>query len=348
MSLASLLISFYLLAVIVEEFFVPSLDRISNRLKLPSDVAGATFMAVGSSAPELFVSLFALLRPGSYANVGTGTIVGSAIFNILVIVGASAAYKAAKLNWQPVIRDLIFYCASIVVLLASFWDGTFVLLEAFSFVALYVVYIVIVMKWKSWFPYRDVDPIVVTEEEIDKHILARFSKLILSYIIPDPQRKPNAYVLTFSLSIAAIAALSYVLVESGVMLGEALHISPTIIALTVLAAGTSIPDLLSSIIVAKQGRGDMAVSNAVGSNVFDILFALGFPLLIVIATQGTPVTVDTANLVGSVILLFATVVSLLTLLIVRRWHIGRHAGLLLIGLYILYLVYAGWTSISGV
>lgn len=105
-----MLISFYLLAVICEEFFVPSLDIISNKFKLSSDVAGATFMAVGSSAPELFTAMFALIRPGDHANIGAGTIVGSAIFNILVIIGAAAAFKKAKLTWQPVIRDALFCC----------------------------------------------------------------------------------------------------------------------------------------------------------------------------------------------------------------------------------------------
>lgn len=116
--IALLLISFYLLAVICNEFFVESLDRISNKLKLSSDVAGATFMAMGSSAPELFTSLIAVLRDGGgHADVGAGTIVGSAIFNILVIIGASAAFKAAKLRWQPVVRDTLFYCLSILLLL---------------------------------------------------------------------------------------------------------------------------------------------------------------------------------------------------------------------------------------
>ena len=146
-------------------------------------------------------------------------------------------------------------------------------------------------------------------------------------------------MLTFVMSIVWIAVLSFVLVEAAVGLGEILHINPTIIALTVLAAGTSIPDLISSIIVAKQGRGDMAVSNAVGSNVFDILFGLGVPWTIVLIMQGGTVTVANENLIGSVFLLFATVIALFFLLILRRWKLGPRAGWLLIGLYFLYLAY---------
>lgn len=325
--IALLLISFYLLAVICNEFFVESLDRISNKLKLSSDVAGATFMAMGSSAPELFTSLIAVLRDGGgHADVGAGTIVGSAIFNILVIIGASAAFKAAKLRWQPVVRDTLFYCLSILLLLWSFWDARIVLHEALLFVALYVGYLIAVVKWKKIFPYKDVDPLDIVEKESKKSELARVSKRLLSWTIPDSQKKPHLYLVTFVMSIVWITVLSYVLVESAVGLGEILHINPTIIALTVLAAGTSIPDLISSIIVAKQGRGDMAVSNAVGSNVFDILFGLGIPWTIVLVANGGYVPVANENLIGSVFLLFATVVAVFFLLVLRKWRIGPRAG----------------------
>lgn len=79
LSLIALLLSLYFLAIVCDEFFVASLDKIAEKLKMLSDVAGATFMAVGSSAPELFTSLFAVFKPGDHANVGAGTIVGSAI-----------------------------------------------------------------------------------------------------------------------------------------------------------------------------------------------------------------------------------------------------------------------------
>jgi len=334
-----LLISFYLLAVICEDFFVKSLDMISNKLKLSSDVAGATLMAIGSSAPELFTSLFAVLRPGNHADIGSGTIVGSAIFNILVIIGASAAFKRAKLTWQPVIRDTLFYVLTIVLLLASFWDGKIVLSEAIIFVVTYCIYIFVVTQWKKWLPYKDVDPLDLVESEMSKNKLARVSKELVGYLIPDPITKPHLYLVTFFFSIIGLAALSFLLVEAAVGIGDILHINPTIIALTVLAAGTSIPDLLSSIIVAKQGRGDMAVSNAVGSNIFDILIGLGLPWMIILIAKGGTVTVGTDNLLSSVFLLLATVVAIIFILIVRKWTIGKRAGLLLIGIYILYVIY---------
>lgn len=296
-------------------------------------------MAVGSSAPELFTSLFAVLKPGDHANVGAGTIVGSAIFNILVIIGASAVFRRAKLTWQPVVRDTLFYVISILLLLFFFWDGSIALWEAATFVGMYVVYVFAVVVWKKILPYKDVDPIDLIEAETEKSKLAQTSKALLGYLIPDCTRNPSRYLVTFTMSLVAIAGLSHVLVESAVVASEILHINPTIVALTVLAAGTSIPDLLSSIIVAKQGRGDMAVSNAVGSNVFDILFGLGFPWLLVLAWRGGNIPVATENLLSSVFLLFATVVAIFFILIVRRWTIGRRAGWVLIGLYVAYVLY---------
>ena len=141
------------------------------------------------------------------------------------------------------------------------------------------------------------------------------------------------------MSIVAIAIASYFLVEQLIHAADILSINPTFLALTVLAAGTSLPDLISSIIVAKQGRGDMAVANAIGSNIFDILFALGVPWLPYILINGGNIEVSNENLSSSIILLFATVVAIIALLVIRKWRIGSRSGFLLIALYIAYVSY---------
>ena len=88
-----LLLSFYLLAKVCDDYFVESLDEIAKKLKLSSDAAGATLMAVGSSAPELFVAIIAVIRPGDHEQIGMGTIVGSAMFNLVVITGVVGLIK---------------------------------------------------------------------------------------------------------------------------------------------------------------------------------------------------------------------------------------------------------------
>lgn len=343
-----LLICFYLLAKVCEQYFVQSLDIISKKLKLSEDVAGATFMAIGSSAPELFTSMIALTKVGS-ENIGAGTIVGSAIFNILVIVGVSAAVATAYLSWKPVIRDLLFYIFSILVLFFTFRDGTITLAEAGVYIVIYLIYILMLSRWRHW-AYADLSPHIpkklrtYKEEETKEHewmeTMQSSVDNLLGPIFPDLKRYPDKYVRVFVVSVLLIGAISWVLVELAVLLAEALHIPSVIVALTVLAAGTSIPDLLSSVIVARQGRGGMAVSNAVGSNTFDILVGLGFPWAIYILWVGKPVQVSTENLLSSIFLLFCTVITLLMILAMQHFNLRRWSGWFLILLYVVYLLYS--------
>ena len=275
-----LLLCFYLLALVCEDYFVVSLDILSKKLKLPEDVAGATLMAIGSSAPELFTAIIALTKVGA-ENVGAGAIVGSAIFNVLVIVGASAVVATAYLNWKPVLRDMLFYIFSIVVLLFTFRDGTITLLEASVYVLIYAAYILLLSQWRRFVPAPVLEPQASEHASAPKknHVHG-FAHAVFRALLGNVRAHPGVYLRTFFLSILIIGGLSWVLVELAVLLAHSLGISEVIIALTVLAAGTSVPDLLSSLAVARQGRGGMAVSNAIGSNTFDILIGLGAPWLL--------------------------------------------------------------------
>jgi K+-dependent Na+/Ca+ exchanger-like protein len=343
-ALIILLGAFYILAVLTEEFFVPAIDILSKKLKLSSDASGATLLAMGSSAPEFFTSFIAIvaLTGSDHADIGAGTIVGSAIFNVLVIVGAAAMFKAVQLQWKPVLRDLAFYIFTILMLLWAFMDGKIVLYEAVSFVAMYVFYVFIVVNWQKWLKYKEA-PLPEQAPATTSNKLHRYTHAFIGFVVPDPAKRPKAYIATFVLSILAIAGLSWLLVEQVLMLADILNINATFLALTVLAAGTSVPDLIGSIVVAKQGRGDMAVSNAIGSNIFDVLFCLGFPWLLVLSFRSGEITVGTENLTASVFLLFATVVATLFILVVRNWRIGHKSGLGLIGLYVAYCIYIALT-----
>jgi K+-dependent Na+/Ca+ exchanger-like protein len=360
-----LLLTFFVLAVICDEFFVPALDVIAEKWKLPSDVAGATLMAIGSSAPELAIAFIAVFRGVGHTDIGAGTIVGSAIFNILVITGAAAIFKTAKLRWQPVARDLFFYSLSIITLSFVFWDGRVTITESLLFVVLYVVYLGVLSQWSRLVPAQievssidgkvvhntnpDENPIDILEQSTEKMTkevtLLSTVRYILSFVIPDVTKASkkveySTAVLAFTAATVWIGLLSFVLVEVAVHIADILHIPAAIIALTVIAAGTSIPDLLASIAVAKQGRGDMAVSNGIGSNIFDILIGLGMPWAVILTLNGGVVKVSTDNLLASVFLLLATVIAIFTLLILRKWVLGSKAGWLLIVLYVAYLAYS--------
>ncbi len=330
----ALLVCFILLARIVDQFFIQSLDRISKDFKLSSDVAGATLMAVGSSAPELFVALFAVFKPGGHEAIGVGSIVGSAIFNLLVIVGASAIVRKAKLTWQPVIRDLFFYAISVSLLLVFIWDGSFSLTEALILLVIYVLYVVAAIYWKKLLPYTDTPFDEATKEGVKgkKGFIGLFD-LFLGRLFPNE----GHYYLVFLQSVVIIAALSWVLVELAVQISGAFHIPEGIIALTVLAVGTSIPDLFSSIIVARQGRGDMAVSNAIGSNIFDVLVGLGLPFAIFMLIHGGTVGTGGGNLLYSTVILFSSVILLFLLLLSSKWRVGKISGAFLVLLYVIYV-----------
>ena len=115
-------------AIVCDDFFTASLERIRLRLRLSEDVAGATFMAAGSSAPELFTSTMSLVSSNATNELGVATIVGSAVFNILVIVAATTVFSTKKneplrLDWKPVTRDCAFYAAAVASVLLVMADG---------------------------------------------------------------------------------------------------------------------------------------------------------------------------------------------------------------------------------
>ena len=330
----AMLFSFVLLARLVDQFFVASLDKISKDLRLSSDAAGATLMAVGSSAPELFVALFAVLKPGNHEVIGIGSIVGSALFNLLFIGGAVALICKTKLTWQPVLRDILFYLVAVALLLWGILDGDFSIWNAIAFLALYIIYVLAVVKWRKILPYPDKEfkPEEKTTECVEKGITSWIDKP-LCFLFPSPEK----YYWVFSFSILLIAGLSWILVESAIHISHLLNIPEAIIALTVLAIGTSIPDLISSLVVARQGRGDMAVSNAIGSNIFDILIGLGIPFLIVILL-GKDIQAGGKDLMISSVVLFGSLVIFFGLLLIKRWKIDWMTGAILIGLYLFYIV----------
>jgi len=341
-----LLLSFYILAKVVDDYFVDALDKIAEKLKMSSDAAGATLMAVGSSAPELFVAVFAVLRPGEHDGIALGNIVGSALFNILAITGAATIVREAIISWKPVARDMVFYAASILLLLFTLQDGIFTYLEAGLFIGTYLIYVIIVIYWKKMVN-QSANEINETKEIVKKKKEKLFIKKLMKpidYIIDLIFPNKKHYTSIFLIAITIIAGISWVLVESAIEIAHILNISEAIIAVTVLAVGTSIPDLFSSIIVSKQGRGGMAISNAVGSNIFDILIGLGLPFLIlVIASAGGKVNVDVGNIQISVYFLLASVFVVFLLFILNKWKVGKIFGGTLI---LIYLTYVTWAIMS--
>ena len=341
-SLAAILAAVFVLAALTDNLFIPSLDGISSRLQLSDEVAGASLMAIGSSAPELAIALLALFTSGgAHSDVGIGTIVGSAVFNILVITGLSAVVAGGlRIHVFAVRRDMLAYLASIGYLALIFSDGQVLPLEALAGLALYGLYLIVLVRIKS--PQQaagsEARPPAHAEHPSPRawQRLEALLASLLRRITGDPRQN---YLWAFVLSILLIVLLSYLLVEATIHFAAGLGIPPVIVALTLLAAGTSAPDLISSLEVARAGRGGMAVANAVGSNTFDLLIGLGLPWVIALGLLGeSSIQVGTEDLWVSIGMLVLTTIVLFIFLETQRL-LSRREGWLLLLLYAGFVLY---------
>lgn len=418
---AFLLVTLYLflgLGMICDDFFVPSLEIISDKLDLTPDVAGATFLAAGSSAPELFTSVADTFGPSDSSGYGVGTIVGSAMFNILIIVALSAASTTEILNidWRPVTRDCGFYLTSIVMLAIIYNDGRVHWWEGCILWFTYGVYITFMAfnnRILGLCPIRapgsgnETDEIesqdgstrnqlVVTahaetaielpskdlgssssadgldkgggdsegggdEDEGDPdNYFERFEfpaddstldkiywiaclpfAVAFSCTVPDcsKTKAQHLYVVSFVMSIGWIMALCVGMVSTCTYVGCILNVRPVVMGVCVLAVGTSVPDAIGSMIVAKNGEADMAIANAVGSNVFDILLGLGVPWTIKGLVEGHATGVETCGVEVAVAILFTTVGVFFLVMAMNRWKMSPRVGWTFLALYVVYYVY---------
>jgi len=297
-------------------------------------------------------------------DVGIGTIVGSAVFNLCCIIGGTALFTPFTLtiDWKPITRDSIFYAISIGLMIYVLKDGKIVLNEAILLVVSYCMYVVFMMfnpQFMEWLSsvtgenkaekledeVEKVDKDDDDEDEDDEapiaKAIAKPLELILLATIPDcskPQNK-SRYMLTFLMSIVWIGVLSYFMVTWASKLGCLWSVHPAIMGVTVLAAGTSVPDAIGSLLVARDGQGDMAVSNAIGSNVFDILLGLGLPWVLSTSIYGTSVPVDAANLLPLSIILFSTLGAVYMVTLLSGFQLNKVVGMIFFSFYFLFVAY---------
>uniref|UniRef100_A0A8C6CFB1 Sodium/potassium/calcium exchanger 1 n=1 Tax=Moschus moschiferus TaxID=68415 RepID=A0A8C6CFB1_MOSMO len=499
---------FVALAIVCDEYFVPALGVITDKLQISEDVAGATFMAAGGSAPELFTSLIGVFI--SHSNVGIGTIVGSAVFNILFVIGTCALFSREVLNltWWPLFRDITFYIFDLMMLILFFLDSLIAWWESLLLLLAYAFY-VFTMKWnkqlelwvKEQLNKRPVAKVMALgdlskgvgaeadstggrtggeveapaegengkqsggdaplegeregkgeneterrgddeddgeiqaeggegkgdedevkgdegeiqaeggegkgdedegeiqelnaesqgeakddeedvddegggdggdsedeeeeEEEDEEEEEEEENEQPLSLEWPETRRKQAIYlfllpivfplwltvpdvrrleakkffVITFLGSILWIAMFSYLMVWWAHQVGETIGISEEIMGLTILAAGTSIPDLITSVIVARKGLGDMAVSSSVGSNIFDITVGLPLPWMLFSLINGLqPVAVSSNGLFCAIVLLFLMLLFVISSIALCKWRMNKILGFTMFLLYFVFLI----------
>ena len=166
--------------------------------------------------------------------------------------------------------------------------------------------------------------------------------LLMALTIPkcETKRMESSYILTFLMSLAWITGITYFMVEWSARLGCVLEIPHVVMGQVVLAAGSSVPDALSSVAVAKQGMGDMSIANAIGSNIFDIWFGLGIPWTVVLPfREGGKQLVSTDQLLTSVGIMFGVLVLYWSTMVGMGWKLTNKTGVIFIFFYLIYVVY---------
>ncbi|OQR67625.1 sodium/potassium/calcium exchanger 5-like, partial [Tropilaelaps mercedesae] len=368
------------MGIVCDRYFVPSLEITRKYLNLSSDVAGATLMAIGTSAPELFSSVI-----GSFiteGDIGVGTIVGSAVFNILgvaALIGLAVGRKSLKIDWFPISRDCIVYMMSVTLLVITVADNYVSGLEAVILLSFYAVYVTVmvfntrleraahrgVVRLSTKMGITENTALLDTNQrQIDPAEDAQFpssifkvpdgglwavvawllflpANIILACMIPDVRGKLRClFPLTFLLSIICIGVSSYITVWMVTVTGYTLGLPDTIAGLTILAAGTSVPEVFASMLVAKSGQGNMALCNLLGSNIFDILFCLGAPWLAKIIIANRRIVIQSAALAYTSVTLLTTVVLFFTTLLCMKWKVNYKTGIICLALYSIFIALA--------
>ncbi|XP_068128615.1 sodium/potassium/calcium exchanger 5 [Hyperolius riggenbachi] len=401
---------FLAVSIVCDSYFLPSLEVISERLGLSQDVAGATFMAVGSSAPEFVTAFLGVFV--TKGDIGISTIVGSAVYNLLGICAACCLFFYGiilRISCWPLFRDCVAYAISVGAVIVITFDNTIYWYESASLLLVYTLYIAVLifdirisqyvvskfspccrcfadamegsteqqplLGWKeesvrvvrhqsrsdSGIFQEDSDysqlslslhglnelyedpPSVFTMPDDDvKRILWVLSLPIITLLyltVPDCRRKAwhNWFILTFIMAAVWISGVTYILVWMVTIVGETLGIPDTVMGLTLLAAGTSIPDTVASVLVAREGKGDMAMSNIVGSNVFDML-CLGVPWFIktVFIDRSSPVEVNSTGLTYTTISLLFSIVFIFVAIHVNGWKLDKKLGVICLIMYLLF------------
>ena len=278
------------------DFFQPAADYVQEKHKLPESIKAAVIDAIASSFPEFCVAVIAVILLGR-AEVGISSIVGSALYNVLIIPAAAGlvAKGPMKIGKEVVWRDSLMYFGVVILLLVTLlaFPNAWGLGVAALFILAYVGYIFWLnfdyRKHKRNLAHEDTD--VSVSEDADASDEGEESELKI---------RDESHAWKWILGMMMVMGLaSHILVEASIQLGDLLGIDAVIMGFIVIAAGTSVPDTVLSVLSAKRGNYDAAISNVFGSNIFDICICLSVPILLALVLTGavTPVNLPQIELV---------------------------------------------------
>ena len=284
------------------DWFVDGAAGIAAKFHIPQIIIGLTIVAMGTSAPEAAVSITAAM--GGSADITVGNIVGSNILNVLVILGLASAIVPIAVGKSTQKIDAPFMIAISAIFLALGWDGTITRLDGVVLLVLFASYIGY-MIWEAL--HSDEEGDEIKDMKVWQMLLATVGGLALVVLGAD------------------------VAVDAATELATIFGMSERFIGLTVVALGTSLPELFTSVTAARKGNADIAIGNIVGSNLFNILFVVGLSSMIINVPFAPNFRIDMSVAVAAS--LFMWVASLKQKKLVR-WH-----GIVMLAGYVAYFLY---------
>lgn len=286
------------------DWFVDGAAGIAEKFGIPQLVVGLTIVAMGTSAPEAAVSITAALK--GTADIAVGNVVGSNILNILIILGLTGLITSVAVQKSTLIYEMPYMLLITVVLLFMGMQGGSVnLVEGIILWVLFILYLAYLF------------------------VMAKKGKQSAE---ESKETRPVWKLLFWGILGGVVVVLgSNVTVDSATALAEVIGLSEKFIGLTIVALGTSLPELVTSVTAAKKGNADIAIGNIVGSNIFNILFVLGTSALIIPITYEASFIVDTIISVAAGVLLWVATIKSKKL--TRPWSIVMLLG------YVAYFVY---------
>ena len=282
---------------------------VAEKMKMPQIVIGLTIVAMGTSMPEFCVSLVSALK--GTTDLAVGNIVGSNIFNTLLIVGVSAWVAPMTILKSTVRKDIPFALFASVILLVMCLDGNISRLDAGILFVLFLIFMYVTLKGAKT---KDDDTTAKTDSIEDN-------------------KKPMAAWLSIVWIIVGLACLiggSNLFVEGATKVAEHIGVSEAVIGLTIVAGGTSLPELATSVVSARKGNSGIAIGNVLGSNVFNILAILGVTGVI------TPMHLQGITMLDLSMMVVSTL--LVWLFSFTKYKIARWEGIVLTIVFIGYMV----------
>ncbi|MBE5877855.1 MAG: calcium/sodium antiporter [Lachnospiraceae bacterium] len=285
------------------DWFVDGFAGAARKLGIPQLVVGLTIVAMGTSTPEAAVSISAALK--GTADIAIGNVVGSNILNIFIILGISAAIVNIAIQKSTLKIEMPYMIFVTVVLIVMGWTGGYV-----TFVEGVILWILFLIYLGYLFMLAKKG----TEEEQEKEERGIPRLLVMGII-----------------GLVIVVWGSNITVDSATAIATAVGISERFIGLTIVALGTSLPELVTSVTAAKKGNADIAIGNIVGSNIFNILFVIGTTALI------TPVVYASNFFIDGIVAVAAGVV--LWLAVVKHRELRRGWGIAMLLMYCAYFIY---------